>query len=70
MRAILLAALLVLVAPAGAQAAGLTEAGGYLERSLDGAGCAAEPGGTASANLTAWAALGLVAAGRPAERPA
>lgn len=70
MRAALLAALLALLVPAGAQAAGLAEAGGYLEQSLDGAGCAAEPGGTASANLTAWAALGLVAAGRPGERPA
>lgn len=68
MRAALVAAALLLLAPATALAAPaeLDRAGAYLVRSLDRAGCAAEPGGAPSANLTAWVALGLVAAGRSA----
>ena len=71
MRAVTLIALAVLaLVPAGAHGSELERTGGFLERSLDPAGCALEPGGTASANLTSWAAIGLVAAGRPADRPA
>ena len=70
MRRVLLALAVLLVAPMGASASELERTGLYLEGSLDAAGCAAEPGGTASANLTSWAALGLVAAGRSASRPA
>jgi hypothetical protein len=69
-RPILLALAVLLVVPTGASASELKRTGLFLEGSLDTAGCAAEPGGAASANLTAWAALGLVAAGRSASRPA
>ncbi len=61
-------ALLEVVVPA--QGASLPSAGGFLERQLDAQGCAREPGASASVNLTAWAALGLRAAGRSASRPA
>ena len=56
--------------PAAAPAASVPAAATYLQRSLDARGCAREPGGIASANLTAWVALGLVAAGRDASRAA
>ncbi len=68
-RVLLLAALLVLNA-VPAQAADLGTASRYLAASLDSRGCAHEPGGIASANLSAWVALGLVSAGRDASRPA
>jgi hypothetical protein len=68
MRAALAVAAVLLLAPGAALAgpAELDRAGAYLAGSLDRRGCAAEPGGTPSANLTAWVALGLVAAGRSA----
>ena len=53
------------VAPAAADGA-LDRAGAFLAQSLDADGCAREPGGQPSANLTAWTALGLVAAARSA----
>ncbi len=61
---LLVLTLLTLAGPV--HAANLPAAGTYLERSLDANGCAREPGGTASANLTAWVALGVVAARRSA----
>ncbi len=67
MRRLLLALALLLLAAAPAHAA---DAGAYLERSLDGRGCAREPGGTATVNLTSWVALGLVASRRSASRAA
>ncbi len=72
MRAALVAAALLLLTPATALSAPaeLGRAGAYLAGSLDRRGCAAEPGGAPSANLTAWAAIGLVAAGRSAARAA
>jgi len=71
-RAVLLALALLLLAPAagGARSPELVRVGTYLTNSLDARGCAAEPGGAPSANLTAWAALGLVAAGRSASAAA
>jgi hypothetical protein len=69
MRVVLLTlGLLLLAAPA--HAASLSSAGGYLAGSLDRQGCAREPGGVSSANLTAWVTFGLVSAGRSAARPA
>lgn len=70
MRRLLVGALLLLAFAAPAQANGLPDAGAYLARSLDSRGCAREPGGTASANLSAWVALGLIATGRSAAAPA
>lgn len=67
MRRLLLVLALLLVPAAPAMAA---DAGTYLEGSLDGRGCAREPGGTATVNLTSWVALGLVASGRDAGRAA
>ena len=61
-------ALLALAAPA--QAASVSSAGAYLAGSLDGSGCAREPGGTPTVNLSSWVAFGLVAAGRSASGPA
>lgn len=70
-RLLILLPLLLLVVPGPAAATTATDrAGAYLESRLDRNGCAAEPGGRSSVNLTAWAALGLVAAGRSARRPA
>ncbi len=69
-RLLLLLGLALLATAAPAEAASLDRAGRYLESSLDARGCAREPGGTASANLSAWVALGLAAAGRDARRPA
>ncbi|MGI9186904.1 MAG: hypothetical protein ACR2J9_05200 [Gaiellales bacterium] len=63
----ILVALLVLAAPAQASVA---SAGAYLAISLDRNGCAHEPGGTPTVNLSAWVAFGLVAAGRSASGPA
>ncbi len=60
-------ALLALAAPAQAS---VSSAGAYLAGSLDRNGCAREPGGTATVNLSAWVAFGLVAAGRSASGPA
>lgn len=59
-----LVALLVLSGAPATAAAAVQPAAAYLQSSLDARGCAHEPGGIASANLTAWVALGLVAAGR------
>ena len=70
MRRLLLILAVLFLAPASAAGSELGRAGAFLERSLDAEGCAGEPTGGTSANLTAWAALGLVAAGRPASRPA
>ena len=61
-------ALLALAAPA--QAASVSSAGAYLAGSLDANGCAHEPGGTPTVNLSSWVAFGLVAAGRSASGPA
>ena len=63
MRRLILALLLLALAPATAAAG---DVGGYLASSLDSQGCAAEPGGSASVNLTSWVAVGLVASGRSA----
>lgn len=60
-------ALLALAAPAQASVA---SGGAYLARSLDRNGCAHEPGGTPTVNLSSWVAFGLVAAGRSASGPA
>lgn len=67
MRRLLLVLVLLLMSTAPAHAA---DAGAYLERSLDGRGCAREPGGAATVNLTSWVALGLVASNRSADRAA
>jgi hypothetical protein len=70
-RLLLLAVALALFAlPTAGQAASLSSAGAYLAGSLDRNGCAREQGGTASANLSAWVAFGLVSAGRSASGPA
>ena len=61
-------ALLALAAPA--QAASVSSAGAYLAGTLDANGCAREPGGTPTVNLSSWVAFGLVAAGRSASGPA
>ena len=60
-------ALLALASPAQAS---VSSAGAYLAGSLDRNGCAREPGGTPTVNLSAWVAFGLVAAGRSASGPA
>jgi hypothetical protein len=59
--------LLVIAAPAQASVA---TAGSYLASSLDANGCAHEPGGTPTVNLSSWVAFGLVAAGQSARGPA
>ena len=59
--------LLALAAPAQAS---VSAAGAYLAGSLDRNGCAREPGGTPTVNLSSWVAFGLVAAGRSASGPA
>ena len=70
-RLLMLAVGLALFAlPTAGQAANLSSAGAYLAGSLDRNGCAREQGGTASANLSAWVAFGLVSAGRSASGPA
>lgn len=67
-RALVIAlALLALASPARAS---VSSAGAYLAGSLDRNGCAREPGGTPTVNLSAWVAFGLVAAGRSASGPA
>ncbi len=65
-RATLLALLVSLTLVAPVRAASVPLAGTYLAQQFDSQGCAREPGGSASVNLTAWAVLGLVAAGRDA----
>ena len=60
-------ALLALAAPAQAS---VSSAGAYLAASLDRNGCAHEPGGASTVNLSSWVAFGLVAAGRSASGPA
>ena len=64
---VIVLALLALAAPAQAS---VSSAGAYLAGSLDRNGCAREPGGTPTVNLSAWVAFGLVAAGRSASGPA
>jgi prenyltransferase/squalene oxidase-like repeat protein len=61
MTALLAAALLAIAAPSPVQ-----DAARYLESRQAASGCFAEPGGTAEPGLTAWAIIGLRAAGRTA----
>lgn len=65
----LIIALGVLALASPAQAS-VSSAGAYLAGNLDRNGCAREPGGTPTVNLSAWVAFGLVAAGRSASGPA
>jgi hypothetical protein len=65
---VVLLAFLALAVPA--QASSVSSAGAFLAGSLDRHGCAREPGGTPTVNLSSWVAFGLVAAGRSADGPA
>lgn len=69
-RALLAAAVVVLVFAAPVRAGGLDSAVSYLESRQAESGGFAEPGRNADPSLTAWAVLGLTAAGAPPERAA